>query len=86
MISAIISDIHGNLPALELLLKKTKFVEFHQITPIPHVGPMVVWGVWLLLFLDLAFGRVEVAHAVVTDIMARIKTSLEIRGSVFFRN
>lgn len=41
MISAIISDIHGNLPALELLLKKTKFVERYI-----SLGDVVNYGPW----------------------------------------
>ena len=41
MKSAIISDIHGNLPALEKLIKNTQFVDRYVI-----LGDVVNYGTW----------------------------------------
>ena len=48
MKSAILSDIHGNLPALELVLKHTKFVDRYII-----LGDVVNYGPWSNECVDL---------------------------------
>jgi putative phosphoesterase len=48
MLVCIISDIHGNLPALELVLKKTKHVDLHIC-----LGDVVNYGPWSNECVDL---------------------------------